>query len=216
MIQAVIFDMDGVLVDSEPLSEQHEREYFKKYNVVFKKGYFEKLKGKHAFDYWSQIISDFNLPLTPESIIDDIRESYLTFLRSQKKLRPVKGTRQLIKQLRRENFKLAVASSANPKRVDLILKICRLESLFDIITNADTVKRGKPAPDIFLMSAQQLGVSPSACLVIEDTTSGVKAGKAAGMKVVGFAGLSDKQDLSLSDKTIHSFDELTYDIIKSF
>ena len=208
-IKAVIFDMDGVIFDSEPAIEQHDKFYFGKMGVVFPEDYFHKIKGMHAREYWSRIIEDFKLSITIEEIFDDARKSLLSFLKSNNNLEPVSGVKELITHLRKKKYKVALASSANPKRVDLLLKKFEIKRNFDVITNADHVKHGKPSPDIYLYTAKLLKVSPEACLVIEDAENGIKAGKAAGMKVIGFAGLvHNKQDLSQADKVIKSFDEL--------
>lgn len=215
-IKAVIFDMDGVLFDTEPLNEQHERDYFEKIGIIFPDNYHQQLRGMHARAYWSKVINDFTLPHTVEELTIKLRKSYINFLKSQTDLKPVIGVKEFIIALRKDKFKIALASSANPKRVELLLKISKMKKLFDVIVESDNVAHGKPAPDIYLEAAKQLRLKPANCIVIEDAENGIKAGKAAGMIVVGFMGFPhNKQDLSDADKIIYSFNELTSDIIHS-
>jgi len=207
--KAVIFDMDGVIIDSELLGDQHRKEYFSKYGVTFPDGYFEQLRGLPPKPYYAKIVKDFKLPLTIDDFIEHAKKDFIDFLKTQKDLKPVPGVKQLIIQLRDKGYKVAVASSANPKRVEFLIKQFNMEKLFDVVTNSDNVMHGKPAPDIYLYTAKLLQVEPAFCLVIEDAKNGVEAAKAAGMKVIGFAGLPhNKQDLSKTDRIIKSFDEL--------
>ncbi len=215
-IKAIIFDMDGVLFDTEPLNDEHVEIYYKKIGIKTPAGYFEKLRGANSKTVWTTIIQDFNLPHSVEELIVDARKSYIDFLKSKKEIPPIEGVRDLIIKLREEHFKIGLASSANPKRVDLLLQRSGMKNLFDAVVESDNVPRGKPAPDLYLEAAKLLKLKPENCIVVEDAESGIKSAKSAGMKVVGFAGLPhNKQSLSGSDKIIYSFNELTSDIIHS-
>lgn len=118
---------------------------------------------------------------------------------------------QLLTRLKNKNLKLAVASSASPKRIETLLSLCKIQHFFEVIVGGDHVEKSKPAPDIYLKASDLLGISPKNCIVIEDAKNGVMAGKNAGMKVVGFKGfLHNKQDLSCADIIIKNFSELSY------
>lgn len=215
-IKAVIFDMDGVLFDTEPLNDEHIEIYYEKIGIKPPPGYFEKLRGANSKRVWTTIIKDYNLTHSLNELIIDARKSYINFLKSKTDLQPIEGVKDLIKKFREEKLKIALASSANPKRVDLLLKKGELTELFDAIVESDDVKNGKPAPDLYLRAAQLLNLRPEECIVIEDAENGVKSAHAAGMKVLGFTGLPhNTQDLSEADKLFHSFKELTSDIIHS-
>lgn len=215
-IKAVIFDMDGVIFDTEPLNDEHVEIYHKKIGIAPHADYFEKLRGANSKTVWTTIIQDFNLTHSVEELTINARKSYIDFLKSKKEIPPIHGVKDLIIKLRGEHFKIGLASSANPERVELLLKLNNMKHLFDVIVESDNVAHGKPAPDIYLEAARQLKLKPENCIVIEDAESGVISAKSAGMKVLGFAGLPyNKQNLAGADKLFYSFKEVTSDIIHS-
>ncbi len=211
MIKAVIFDMDGVLIDTEPLNDQHMAIFLKKMGVKVSSEYLEQFRGTTAKTLSVKLISDFNLTQPVEKLILDIRNSYLEFLSSLPDLKPIEGIPQLITRLKSKKLKLAVASSAYPKRIEMLLSLCKLQQSFDVIVGGDHVEKSKPAPDIYLKAAELLSISADNCVVIEDAKNGILAAKNAGMKVIGFKGLMhNKQDLSSADVIIKNFKKITY------
>ena len=116
----------------------------------------------------------------------------------------------MIQQLAANGYALAVASSANPKRVKLFLDRLGLAHYFEVVVHGDDVLKGKPDPEVFLTAASKIGAKPYNCVVIEDAKVGVKAAKAAKMFCIGFAGLPhNKEDLSEADVIVTDFDVLT-------
>lgn len=215
-IKAVIFDMDGVLVDSEPVSDKHMQQYMKKMGIELPYSYFEQFRGANAKSMWTKIKNDFQLQPSIEHLIIDGRVNYNEYLDSLPLLIPIPGVTELIKKLQKEHFMLALASSASLKRIKKILNMIGLANEFEIISSGDDVARGKPDPEIFLKTAGFLKISPSNCVVIEDSENGVKSAKAAGMKVIGFAGLAhNKENLSQADMIIYSYNEISSDIIQA-
>lgn len=217
-MKAVIFDMDGVLIDTEPLNDLHMVEFLKKLGIKksdeYIKEYLQKLRGTHAKLAWSQIIKDFNLTTPLDELITNVRISYLKYL-SSLDLEPMPGVIPFLKKLKKENIILGVASSAYHKRIDALLKVCKLTDFFDVILSGDHVRHGKPNPEIYIKTAELLKRDPKDCIVFEDATSGILAAKAAGMKVIGYnGGDHNKQDLSQADKVINSFIKATPSLLK--
>jgi HAD superfamily hydrolase (TIGR01509 family) len=130
--------------------------------------------------------------------------------------RPTKGIIELLHELKRRNIRLAVASSSDRRLIDYILERLNVKTLFDSIMGAEDVACSKPNPEIFLKSAERLGVKPSECLVVEDAALGVEAAKRAGMKCVGYRNPnSGNQDLSRADIAIDDFSKLSIEQILS-
>ncbi len=208
--------MDGVLVDTEPLNDIHLVFYLKSLGVNPPKTIGEQFRGSSTKIVWETLKKEYQLESTLEELIVDSRKSYLNFLKMSKHLRAVPGVAKLVKELSQRKLKLVVASSASKKRIRTLIKIVELHKYFPIVVSSDEVKNGKPAPDIFLAAAQRLNIAPVNCLVIEDSTHGIKAAKAAGMKCIGFAGLTyNKQNLKQADIVIKNFQEVTFEKLQS-
>jgi HAD superfamily hydrolase (TIGR01509 family) len=205
----VIFDNDGVLVDSEPLA-----------NWVL-----------------ARLLTEFGYPITPEECVRRFMGRTLATVRSavegetghpvpadfesryyevlfdefRSSLRPVAGIEAVLAALEREGTPICVASSARHEKIRVSLSVAGLAHHFgDRVFSAQDVRRGKPAPDLFLHAAAECGVEPERCLVIEDSPPGVRAAKSAGMTVIGFVGLIASGELAGAgaDVVIESMDEL--------
>jgi HAD superfamily hydrolase (TIGR01509 family) len=179
----LIFDCDGVLVDSETLSCQVDAELLTECGVPYTaQDVAREFIGVSLKDQIARIeaLHGFRLP-------DDFAErlNRTLFARFETELKPIEGVRDAILAL---PYPRCVASSSLPDRIALTLRVTGLSDLFVDIFSASQVARGKPAPDLFLHAAAQMRVSPAECLVIEDSTAGVQAALAAGMRVIGFSG----------------------------
>lgn len=216
MLKAVIFDMDGVLVDTEPLADLHFSKFLRdQFSIEVEPGFFRRFRGNTSKHFWEIIINEFNLNTTCEEIIKIAQPRYLNFL-IKSGLEPIPGIIELINDLLKENVRIAVASSASDKRIKTILEVIKLSDKFEVIISADHIKNSKPHPEIYLIAAKTLEVDPKDCIAIEDATNGVISAKSAGMKVVGFLGSSDNtQDLSDADLIIENFSELNLDTLKN-
>ena len=214
--RALIFDMDGVLIDTEQLNDTHMVKFLKKLGIEIDSDYLQKFRGVHAKYAWDQISKEFNLSTPIDQLISEVRKSYLDYLISLDNLEPVEGVREFLEKLKKQKIKLAVASSAYHKRIDMLLKTCALTNYFNVILSGDHVEHGKPDPEIYVETAKLLKEDPKDCIVFEDATNGIIAAKAAGMKVIGYRGADhNKQDLSGADKIINSFKNVTSSIIKN-
>lgn len=217
MFEAVIFDMDGILIDSEPLHIQLEEEIFKEIgaNVSFEEHI--SFVGTTSHYMWEYVINKYNIPHTVEELVEMDRKRYFDYIsKNDDAIKPIEGVDKLVRELYSKKVKLAVASSSPIKVIKLVVKRLKLESYFDELVSGDFVKRSKPHPDIFIYAAEKLLVEPERCLVIEDSNKGVLAAKSAGMKVVGFINPnSGNQDINMANMVIRSFSELNYEKLQN-
>lgn len=210
----VIFDMDGVIVDSEPLHMEAERKVFKKLGVEVSQEMHSTFVGISSQLMWQKIITHFKLDIDTRDLVELQQKNYTEILKSVVTLKPITGVTELLQSLINEGIKLAVASSSTHRQISFFLNRFGFENWFKIKVSSDDVTNGKPHPDIFQKTAVLAGVNPSDCLVIEDSKNGVEAALKAGMKCIGFQNpYSGNQDLSKADKTIHRFDSNTLPII---
>jgi len=204
--RAVIFDMDGVIVDSEP---RHERAFLE---VVTQLGYgdshgieFSKYLGRTDRELWVDFVARHQPPHTLEELLAMKRERVLEILRKDQ---PVfEGLPELIEKLA-ARYQLGLASGSEPLVVEEVLRFRMLRRFFSAVTTSSEVKRGKPAPDIFLRAAQMLGVAPRDCWVIEDSKAGVAAGLAAGMKVIAITNTYPAKELGHATKVVETYEEI--------
>jgi len=179
----LIFDCDGVLVDSEPLSCRIDAEILTAYGVPYTAEEVARdFTGVSVKDQITRIESERGISL-PDDFTERLNRTL--FARFETDLKPIEGVRDAILSL---PFPRCVASSSIPERIALSLRVTGLADLFENIFSSTQVGRGKPAPDLFLHAANQMNARPEDCLVIEDSTAGVQAALAAGMRVIGFVG----------------------------
>lgn len=179
----LIFDCDGVLVDSELLACQIDAEYLTDLGFPYAvDDILREFVGKSMRDMIARIEEEHGRALPPDFAA---RANDILFARFETDLRPIAGIRDAILSL---PYERCVASSSTPDRIALSLGITGLTDLFDNVFSAVQVKRGKPAPDLFLHAAERMNAHPEDCIVIEDSPAGVTGAKAAGMQVIGFTG----------------------------
>ncbi|MBI2042693.1 MAG: HAD family phosphatase [Candidatus Nealsonbacteria bacterium] len=182
-IKAVIFDMDGVIADSQPLHAGLEELLLKEHGIEIPAAELtRKYAGVPDRDCAEIIFKEHGKEVDLDKFVKEKWTRLIDFAKS--KIAPIDGVFGLIDQLKKDNFLLAVASSSRPEFIELVLSELGIKDSFETIINGQEVKFGKPAPDIFLLAAQRLEVPPSTCWVIEDARHGVIAAKRAGMKCV--------------------------------
>ncbi len=209
MIEAVIFDMDGVLTDSEPL-------YFEAINVVLgKHGHHlteednRAIIGSGVEDTWLWLIERFRLPHGLAYWIARYGEAVVKLL--GEKVIPSPGLYDLLSGLKSRGIRLGLASSAEGDWVEAVLGKLNISSYFEAVTAGEMVKAGKPAPDVYLATAEKLKLDPSRCLAIEDTPRGIEAAKSAGMTAVAvLTTLTAHLDLSRADHIVPTLDKFDY------
>ena len=205
-MKAIIFDMDGVIINSEPLHVKIERELLEELGGTITDKEHSNFIGTTDYHMWSTFKEQFNIELSVDEIIKIKRDR---FNENIHKIELVPGFWDFFIKVYEAGHPLALASSNNKESVNLIVEKFELNKYLKVIMTGEDVSEGKPNPEIFLKTAEKLGVSPSNCIVIEDAKNGVLAAKAAGMKCIGFNNpVFGKQDLSGADLIIDSFSEL--------
>ncbi len=215
MVKAVIFDMDGVLIDSEPIHYKILNIFARDNGFFITEKEYDSYIGTTDISMWTIIKEAHSLPQPVEELVENHINECINYLRTNKEVRPIAGTVTLIKDLHKNNIKLAIASSAPRRRIDAVMEAFGLQGYFQAVSSGNDVKKGKPEPDIFLHSAKALGILPEKCIVIEDSRNGVTAAKSAGMKCIAYSNPnSGNQDISAADIVIKDFMELNYESIR--
>lgn len=213
MLKAVIFDMDGVIIDSEPMHAQAAVLALKKFNVDIAMDYAYKFIGTRTLQMCIQMIKDFNIAASADELLkanNDMKE----YLLRKEGHRVIPYITRLICDLYKHGIKLIIASSSNAAAIEDVMTSLKIRDYFSGFVSGEMTTLPKPAPDIFLKAAQKLGVTADECIVIEDSYNGVMAAKAAGMACIGFANPnSGRQDLSGADYIVEGFDEVDYSFV---
>ena len=205
IIQAVIWDLDGVIIDS---ADEHRRAWerlAREEGIKFTDEDFWATFGKRNDD----IIAILWGPLSPEQVqlLRDRKEIYFRDLIRQTAA-PLPGSMELMRSLHEAGYLQALASSAPIENIQLISEVLGLERYLTALVSGETVPHGKPAPDIFLKAAQQLHIEPSRSLVIEDAVAGVEAAHAAGMRCIAVAGNRDLPGLRKAELMVKTLLEV--------
>ena len=213
MIKAVIFDMDGVIVDSEPINYEVIRITFEKAGVkISKKEFIEEwvVKGTGS----REAIKRHDIKMSLEDLQKIKKKIYLDVLKRKVKLKP--DAKRTIINLHKK-YKLALASQGHRYNVDIIVKKFKLSKFFQAIIGKQDVNKGKPNPEIFLKASKELKVKPEECLVIEDTEKGIIAAKRAGMVCIAVPDTWTKKynDFSKADLVVNLLGEINIDVIKN-
>jgi beta-phosphoglucomutase family hydrolase len=202
---AVIFDMDGVIVDNHAYHHEAWMTFFQKYGLTVEGDV------SHFFGRTNQDILEAVFP-------DELDQAHLYQFAGEKEklyrelyegnVEMAEGLPELLENLLKMGMKLAVATSAPPGNVDFVMKNTGLRRYFDLVVDSSMVAKGKPDPEIYLLAARKLNVKPARCVVVEDSVSGIRAALAAGMKVVAITTTSGRERLAEADMIIDNFDEL--------
>jgi len=180
-IEAVIFDLDGVIIDSEPLQKKAFDLTLEPFNIKISDCEFSKLIGIKTYENFVYLSSKYKLPFTPLKLTKIKNRNYLNIL--IKEAKPREGVVELINYLYKK-CKLAIASGSIRKDVMTTLKVLGLKKYFKVILTGDDIIESKPSPEIFLKTAKKLKIAPENCLVIEDSEAGVLAAKNVNMFVI--------------------------------
>lgn len=206
-IAAVIFDMDGVLLDSEPLHLRATQATLGERGASYTERDNRAFFGATDAELFRALRIAFDLPAPTATLVAAKRDRLVTLIRAE--ARPLPGVPAIPRRLHAAGLPLALASSSPQPVIDAVLETLALEGVFQAVVSGDEVARGKPAPDAFLLASRRLGVPPERCLVVEDSRNGVLAGKAAGMTVVAVpCPATSHEDFSPADWVLPSLEAL--------
>jgi len=212
-VKAVIFDMDGVIIDSEPIHSRVKMDTFAHFGIAFNEEDLARYMGRTSGAIFKETLAKCGrTDIQPEDMAAYKHAHYLEILQSGE-IAPVAGSVELIKSLYAAGLPLALATSSNVRVMNTVLDSFGIRKYFTSILSGGELPESKPNPAIYLISAERLGTAPADCLVIEDTTNGILAAKRAGMYCVAYRNPnSGKQDLSEADEIVDSL----LDIKKAF
>ena len=210
---AVIFDLDGVLWDGEPLYHEAFNIVLAPYGCHVSDDDYNQIIG-HSVEYcWDWLRRRFDLAEPPDHFLSAYNETVLRLL--QRAVEPLPGARRLIEELRQRGVPIAIASASLREWVDATLRGLSLQEAFSVTVSASEVNDGKPAPDLFLAAAARLGVPPERCLAVEDTATGIAAAKAAGMFAIQLRAASTAlPPLPEADLVLDSFAEFDLSLLE--
>lgn len=208
MIKCILFDMDGVLINSEPVHFEIWKQTFAEQGVFIDYEHYKGCIGSTANRLCELILEGYGVDFRGNSAVlqrfRELKNNYIL----EHGIPQIEGVRETVTALKEKGYTLAVASSSPQDYIEIIIKQIGLFDYFDLLFSAERVARPKPAPDVFLSAAAALNMKPEECLVIEDSTNGSKAAKAANMTCYGFSNPdSGDQDLSAADQLFYSFKE---------
>lgn len=215
MVKTVIFDMDGVIVDTEPLHYLVNKEHHKALNIEVTDEVYSTFTGTSNKNYFQTLKNMFELADEVDDLITYKNDIFLEAFDHSEDLDLLPGVKDLIQDLFQNGVELILASSSEKVIIDKVFERFGLAPYFSHRVSGEDFPESKPNPAIFEYAAALSKASKSECIVIEDSTNGIKAAKAAGIYCIGYIGEhSGLQDTALADKVIRHFSELNYDIIQ--
>ena len=213
MIEAVVFDLDGVLLDSEQVWDEVREELVKERGGRWHDRAQTEMMGMSSIE-WSRYMHDeLGVPDPPREISADVVRRLEEVYR--KRLPLIDGAHEAVERLA-ARWPLGLASSSNREVIDLVLDLSGLARFFRVTVSSEEVPRGKPEPDVYLEAARGLGVPPERCAAVEDSRNGILSAKAAGMRVIAIPNHHyppGEEALALADVTLSSLAELTPSIV---
>jgi len=180
-IQAVVFDLDGVIIDSEEVWEEVRRGYVARYGKAFLPDSQQRLMGMNTAEWSRHLSADIGVPVPPDRVAADVLGEMAE--RYRKDLPLIPGSVAAVRRLA-QRFPLALASSSARVLIDQVLATAGLADVFRVTLSTEEVPRGKPYPDVYLAAAARLGREPAVCAAVEDSSNGLRSAAAAGMAVV--------------------------------
>jgi beta-phosphoglucomutase len=199
-ISGFIFDLDGVLTDTSEFHYQAWQRFCDELGIPFDRARCEHLRGVHRAAAMRGLLEGLDVsPQQFEELLDRKNRYFLEYLHTVSPANVLPGARELLEAIRSASLKIAVASAS--KNAPQVVERLQIVSLLDTLSDGNCVSRSKPAPDLFLHAAGQLGLPPAACVVVEDAEAGVAAAHAAGMRVIGLGPPArvGRADLVLAD-----------------
>jgi len=214
VIEAVVFDLDGVLLDSEEIWARAREELARERGGRWHNRAQRDMMGMSSTE-WSRYMADvIGLPEPPEEINREVVHRLTELYREE--LPAIAGAREAVERLA-ARWPLGLASSSNRELIDLALELLGVEHLFTATVSSEEVARGKPAPDVYLEAARRLGVDPTTAAAVEDSHNGILSAKAAGMRVIAIPNAHfppDEDAVAAADVVLDSLAELTVEAVE--
>ena len=216
MLKAVLFDMDGVIVDTEPLHHKAYYGMFKELNIEVSESHYQSFTGQSTINVCKSLCQHFNLSNNPEELVQIKRNIFKDLFKNDPTLQLIDGVLELIKDYYKNGLTLVLASSASMGTINSVFTRFELDQYFIAKLSGADLKASKPHPEIFLKAAEVSGFNKENCFVIEDSTNGIKAANAANIFCVGYKSLHSKnQDYSKANKIISRFEEISFHKIEN-
>lgn len=216
MIKTVIFDMDGVIVDTEPVHHYAYNQHFKQLNIDVSPEMYATFTGNSTKNIFERLKVQFNLSDDVPTLVETKRNLFNEAFDSKEDLFLLDGVEDLIKDLHQNGMQLVLASSSAKVTINRIFNRFGLHKYFTHIVSGEDFPKSKPHPAIFQHAAFLAETLPENCIVIEDSTNGIKAAKAAGIYCIGYDSFHSKmQDYSMADRVISNFVDLNFETIQT-
>ena len=215
MIKTVIFDMDGVIIDSEPVHYYAYQQHFRELNIVVSPEMYASFTGNSTKNIYEKLKLNFKIVEDVATLVNRKRNLFNDAFDNKDDLYLLEGVEYLIKDLFNNGMQLVLASSSANVTIERVFNRFDLNKYFTFKVSGEDFPQSKPHPAIFLKAAELAQTAVENCIVIEDSTNGIKAANAAGIFCIGYESEHSKlQNLSTTDKIIARFEELSYEIIR--
>lgn len=210
--QAIIFDMDGLLVDSEPVWRHAETELLKAHGRAYNWDIHQHYIGLRMKEFLSRMIADYQLPDSYDALRPELIQRMSRLVPAEAIVRP--GVHELLVYIKEHNIPRAIASSSALAIIDAVVESKGWSDIFTVRCSGDDVEHGKPFPDVYLKAASLVGADPTRCLALEDSPTGARAAVAAGMTCYAVPDLSHSAMSAFDDITPHVYESL-HDVLAS-
>ncbi len=215
MLKAVIFDMDGVIVNSEPLHKKAYSEMFKRVGIEVTNELYESFTGQSTLSICKTLCKTFNLENNPQELVNLKRQYFKYIFENDDDLSLIDGVHDIIKDYHKNGLTLVLASSASMITINNVFTRFGLDKYFVAKHSGADLKASKPHPEIFIKAAESSGYTRNECIVIEDSTNGIKAANSAKIYCIGYKSEHSKnQDYTTANKVISNFNEISFSKIK--